>query len=800
LRWDARSGSISYRLDMAPENTTLHVAAIDLTARGASGKLIVEDNVVQLRDIRGEAYGGDVRMDADLDFRGDVSKLNFKRIEVKDVNLSNLPENWNIPAVIRKTASKGKLSGTARLEIAIGPGKPSPAAVETLLGLAGTALGDGRWHAALGVLAGFPHSEVQTRSEGKGRVVDPAVSDEPIEFDWKLGVPRRYRGAPAPPVSGAGPNASPWRGRGEEEEPRATAALTMLVAASVSMLQPPGTGAYPEVNVKIGQTAEKLIGGVNALLHEIVGAGSQFAGSLPKRIDTTPKPPGAPPNYLDINLKLKNVNLADFVKSLGVDLGVPVEGKLSFQVKASIPVDRAGDLKTYKMQGSVQVEELMLAGVRLGVVNGDMHYTSGVLELTSLTGRFGTAGKGVAAASSFRGIGKLQVAPLGDLTAQLDLDRIPLAEFVPFGGGKNAPGENTLGGTFSGQLVVRAPAAKLKSINAIEGDGKLTGDRLSAYGLTLDQASATVRLRDGVVSLPDLQGKLEGTPISGSGELRLADDYRFRARLDLKNWDLSSLQKLAAPQKEIPVLLAGSFSTSVDLKGALSPLQFGVSGDAGTTGLKVNAFQVSNVKFHWETDGKKLNLSDVDVWLYGGQATGSATLPLQSTAAGAVDLKLSKLDARQMVKDLAVPFSVEGQVDGRVKGMLPPAAENKPRTATVDLDVSAPKLRVQNIPAEQLRGKLDYKDGVLITSWRAKRWAGPSICKGKYPARGPQRKSPGKAGCAWRMPLCPASWTHPSCATPCRSRAGSTSSWITRTIRRTGCHAARARCGWPISS
>ena len=75
---------------------------------------------------------------------------------------------------------------------------------------------------------------------------------------------------------------------------------------------------------------------------------------MPKKLDLTPRKPEDPPHYWDVNLKLANVNLPQFVESLGVKLSFPVDGKLSFQVKVSVPIDRPGDLEAYKVEGTAQ--------------------------------------------------------------------------------------------------------------------------------------------------------------------------------------------------------------------------------------------------------------------------------------------------------------------------------------------------------------------------------------------------------------------------------------------------------------
>src|SRR5262249_38797881 len=54
---------VHYRVTLAPQNTVVHVAAIDLHGEHAAGRLVVDDCVVTLRQLHGQAFGGAVAAD-----------------------------------------------------------------------------------------------------------------------------------------------------------------------------------------------------------------------------------------------------------------------------------------------------------------------------------------------------------------------------------------------------------------------------------------------------------------------------------------------------------------------------------------------------------------------------------------------------------------------------------------------------------------------------------------------------------------------------------------------------------------
>src|SRR5207249_4660659 len=131
------------------------------------------------------------------------------------------------------------------------------------------------------------------------------------EFDWKLPLRKpAANGASQPPAPGAA----------SALEPPQRLLLASLIANTLLLQPPVSKGDYPDINVKLGRAAGMLHSGVDGLLREIVDVGGRLVGNLPKRVEPAPAKPGAPTNYLDLNLKLKNVDLGPFVKSLGVKL------------------------------------------------------------------------------------------------------------------------------------------------------------------------------------------------------------------------------------------------------------------------------------------------------------------------------------------------------------------------------------------------------------------------------------------------------------------------------------------------
>src|SRR5262249_27721933 len=105
LDFTTEKAGTHYKVELEPTDTTVHVSSIDLDADQASGKLVVEDELVQLRDVKGRVKGrkgastGKIETGGDLDFRPTPSVLDLT-VAVAGVPLHDLPEKWGLPKEI----------------------------------------------------------------------------------------------------------------------------------------------------------------------------------------------------------------------------------------------------------------------------------------------------------------------------------------------------------------------------------------------------------------------------------------------------------------------------------------------------------------------------------------------------------------------------------------------------------------------------------------------------------------------------------------------------------------------------
>jgi translocation and assembly module TamB len=697
VTYNLKKNEVHFRLELAPRATEASIPSLDVVAHDAQGSVVVEDEIVHIRNASGKTFSGSITLDGDLDFSGPFDRFDFSKIVVKGLDVSKLPPSWKFPPQI-----KGKLYGTASAHVTMKHGPFKPAAIGELLGmLAGP--GAFAWRSSATTFVALPKAQFHADGKGKGEIRDARVNGFPTE----------------------GPVGIRWRPEGFETDGAAATTSDSSAAARFLLLVATGTAVVAQEESQPTllhyplRVVESVLDGVRKVSRQVADTVDLVAHRVPKALK--PAAPEEKTSYIDVNLKLKDVDLGQFVAKAGLKLPFAVAGKVSFQVKASLPLNRATDMRAYKATGKAEVRDLQLDNAHLAEAEAEVAYANGVLTLTTLQGRFPGTG-------SFQGSARMQVVPSGDITANLTLDRVPL-QAVPLAGAEKL----ALGGAISGSFALSIPAGKLKSGVAWDANGNLTSARVAALGLEMTDLAALLRLKFGVLSLTKFRGRFEGAPLSAEGRLVISAPYPLSAHLLLEQWNISVLDHLS-PQFRLPVALAGQFTTTAEVSGTLEPFNLTVAGDADAKGLKVDTFTVRDAKAHWETDTKQLRLSNINTQLYGGAVTGKATLPLENTEGGSLALHLDKIDIKELAKALPVPFRLEGQVQGDVKAVIPPAGAGKQRTATASVALTAPKLRVQNIPAEKLQATIQYQKGLLDYKLQGSTLGGTFDLEGQVPA------------------------------------------------------------------
>jgi hypothetical protein len=443
---------VHYRIELEPRNTKVYIPSIRLHAEQASGKVVIEDKVVTLTGVQGRTADGQIKTDAVLDFRPAESKLAFK-IDVEGLALHGLPKTWKVPSGI-----DGRLTGHADLVVLVGKGKAKP------------------------------------RGSGEGLIENP-----------RLGMFR-----PKNPIRltlHADENGFKFR-PGQPAAERSAAVAPALV--TVALAPPPPKEPYRDGELSWATHLPNALGhGLVTVTRKTVDtawSGLSWLAALARPgSKPAPKPAAQPSSYVEADLSLEDVNLAELVSGLKTHLPFSLSGTLSFSVRVGVPIDTPGDLKAYRLQGRATMPRVVLAGVEMTDVRARLKYNEGILELTDLRGRLPAPRPGTMP-GSFSGTARLGVRPVGDLTANLQVDNLPLERVLALLPGAAKGSE----GVLSGNVSARAPSNRLTEPAAWTATANLRSPHLGAYGLNLTDSSARLALDHGKARVESFHGRLEG--------------------------------------------------------------------------------------------------------------------------------------------------------------------------------------------------------------------------------------------------------------------------------------------------
>src|SRR5262249_36957394 len=147
-----------------------------------------------------------------------------------------------------------------------------------------------------------------------------------------------------------------------------------------------------------------------------------------------------------------------------------------------------------------------LGGLKVREAAAQVTYSGGILSLENLTGKFAPDEKSPDGETpgGFRGKGRAQLASLGEMTAELVLDNVPLGGLVKLAG-IESPGPDESGepveGRASASVTARVDLEKADRPEAWEVDGKITVPLAKVYGVALEEGTAGLQVKAGVLSI-----------------------------------------------------------------------------------------------------------------------------------------------------------------------------------------------------------------------------------------------------------------------------------------------------------
>ncbi|QJW93550.1 AsmA-like C-terminal region-containing protein [Frigoriglobus tundricola] len=435
------------------------------------------------------------------------------------------------------------------------------------------------------------------------------------------------------------------------------------------------------------------------------------------------------PTTLDATIRLRDIEIAELLKKLDVKFAYKISGKVTAEAKVVVPVGGVTSQAAYQFSGTLSSPALTLEGLTVRELSAHMTYQNGKFNLTELKGLIDQPDKG--APGTLRGTLAAATSPPGDVTADLTIDNVPLGQVA-----KALPSfPVTVGGTVTGKVSMRAPYETISDPAGWNGSAEVSSRELVIEGRHAKDIVLSVTVAKGEAVLKEAKVTLEGIPITAGATLGLSGQYPFRATVRTTGADVTDLRKLV-PEVSLPAPVEGVLQTDTAVTGALAPLAYTAKGSIKATKLKLASSTANHIDAKWELTPEKFVVSELKAEIFSGTISGSADVPFGADKSGKFEVVFKTLDAAaatELVPD--VPVKVTGKVSGSVSGTIPPAKDGQARVGNLNLDVTAPKLTVQGIPADRLTGKVTVRNSVIEYELEGKTLGGSFEVNGRYPGQ-----------------------------------------------------------------
>tara|TARA_R110002072_G_scaffold90692_3_gene202862 strand:+ start:2766 stop:5843 length:3078 start_codon:yes stop_codon:yes gene_type:complete len=411
--------------------------------------------------------------------------------------------------------------------------------------------------------------------------------------------------------------------------------------------------------------------------------------------------------------------LAERLKSIGIDLGIPLEGNVTVQFEVGVPWTSLTDGAAYRFDGTLTSSRLVVDRFEFLDLRTTVRYRDGVATLSSLTGSAVQSGEASndPTKGKFAGSGSLELVPQGDASANLKVDDISLAPITKLVASLFPSQEPMLpkDGELSGDVQFRAPIKRIDDIASYDLKGTFQADALELGGLPpADLKVGNVVIRDGRLRADkiDLQTTPKSNPsavrmigradipLTGNGSFSFevaADDlpigqvsewiaasesseqeglvqgkldFRIQGsgelndRAEQSQWNIAG--SLASPSIQVAGVDLGSFEHDV----RFTPTNFALTPRRQSSELPAR-FKIHRAESEYQLTETAFDLTSLTATLFGGQVSGQATVPRRDQEDLVVDLNFRDIrpELRLPVSDsieLKIASTLSGEIDWKV--------------------------------------------------------------------------------------------------------------------------------------
>ena len=322
--------------------------------------------------------------------------------------------------------------------------------------------------------------------------------------------------------------------------------------------------------------------------------------------------------------------------------------------------------------------------------------------------------------------------------ANLKLTDVDIAELIQRG---KIVAPVKLAGKVTLQIAAEIPTNNPGSLKFYRATGKVSTPSLQIEGLTLNQVTADVELRDGVLTLTRFSAAFppgtDNKPGGFLGTARFGIDPRTELTADLK-LDRIPLGQVFSALPGFAGKADGEISGTFELKtpgDKLGDLKtFVANGKLSSSGLTLFGQKANRLTVELALRNGVAQLMKAEADIYEGTVTGEVRLPLVGTDAGQFRIGFKDVDSAALTRAIPdSPVKLAGKFGGTLDGALPPLPNFEAAKVTGNLALDAPRLVVQGIPTTKLVGKLGYKPGAITYALKGDALGGSFDVDGTYP-------------------------------------------------------------------
>jgi translocation and assembly module TamB len=426
-----KPSSLQVRTTVGFQNTVMDLPTLGLHTTAATGQIVVEDGVVRLEKLSGQALGGTVSSDGTLDFSRSPLRFDIA-LDLQQIDVSQTPSSWQLQEI----AATGRLTGKARLVVVMNPNGAD------LTGSSGEAVLEG------GTVQGIPVKSLRLTMRADGNDLQYDTS-QPSADARGLGVVSLVAlQAPAPVAPSTPARAQPVPARGRLRLPKSISTdieledvdlgklvrrveklgirLPVAVAGRLSLKAKAkiplgsfrdlkGYAFHGDLTLKGAKIAGVDLGRLEARLdlEDGVLALTDFRGRLVDQpggpIHKTPAPsepvaaegplpPGgfrgrlraelSPPGPLTASIQGNQLPLGELLEP-ATHGPPPASGRITLDAEAQGRVDALGDSGAWAVKGRVESVQVRYRGTTLDAVSTAFALKEGHLELPDLEARMG---------------------------------------------------------------------------------------------------------------------------------------------------------------------------------------------------------------------------------------------------------------------------------------------------------------------------------------------------------------------------------------------------------------------------